>query len=150
VFVLIDAPSLRSFGCRGADSGTFSKHFRRNGDSTSIAFHNLGKDARLVAPRPTSDSNYFAHLASFLRESPWEEVGSLLSLVAREYLKRLHSVSPRPVWLSTSGLGVAWLHFRLDSTPKYYNCREVAKLPVVVGNNGKREGKKRGRHSSRK
>jgi hypothetical protein len=24
------------------------------------------------------------------------------------------------MWLSTSGLGVAWLHIRLDSTPKYY------------------------------
>jgi hypothetical protein len=25
-----------------------------------------------------------------------------------------------PVWLSTSGLGIYWLHFRLDTVPKYY------------------------------
>mmetsp|Transcript_9405 Transcript_9405/g.21189 ORF Transcript_9405/g.21189 Transcript_9405/m.21189 type:complete len:541 (+) Transcript_9405:444-2066(+) len=25
-----------------------------------------------------------------------------------------------PVWLSTSGMGVPWLHVRLDSSPKYY------------------------------
>lgn len=29
--------------------------------------------------------------------------------------------SNRAVWFSTSGLGIAWLHFRLDSTPKYYS-----------------------------
>jgi hypothetical protein len=30
-------------------------------------------------------------------------------------------VSDERRWLSTSGLGVSWLHMRLDSTPKYYN-----------------------------
>jgi hypothetical protein len=30
-------------------------------------------------------------------------------------------LSARPLWLSTSGLGVAWLHVRLDSRPKYYS-----------------------------
>lgn len=25
-----------------------------------------------------------------------------------------------PIWLSTSGLGVYWLHMRLDRRPKYY------------------------------
>jgi len=24
-------------------------------------------------------------------------------------------------WVSTSGLGVAWLHVRVDSKPKYYS-----------------------------
>jgi len=26
----------------------------------------------------------------------------------------------QPVWLNTSGLGIYWLHIRLDSSPKYY------------------------------
>jgi hypothetical protein len=26
----------------------------------------------------------------------------------------------KPVWLSTAGAGVAWLHIRLDDRPKYY------------------------------
>ncbi|KAL7575598.1 hypothetical protein ACA910_020166 [Epithemia clementina (nom. ined.)] len=26
----------------------------------------------------------------------------------------------QPVWLSTSGMGIAWLHMRLDQVPKYY------------------------------
>lgn len=29
-----------------------------------------------------------------------------------------------PIWLSTSGLGVYWLHVRLDTRPKYYNHDE--------------------------
>ena len=30
----------------------------------------------------------------------------------------------RPVWLSTEGSGVPWLHVRMDSRPKYYHTRE--------------------------
>ncbi len=29
-------------------------------------------------------------------------------------------VGDRPTWLSTAGHGVAWLHVRLDTRPKYY------------------------------
>ena len=37
--------------------------------------------------------------------------------LARELLAR---IDYRTLWLSTSGLGVAWLHLRLDHEPKYY------------------------------
>ena len=30
-------------------------------------------------------------------------------------------VNEIPVWLSTAGGGVAWLHVRLDDRPKYYS-----------------------------
>jgi hypothetical protein len=29
-------------------------------------------------------------------------------------------MSAKPVWLSTAGAGVSWLHVRLDDQPKYY------------------------------
>jgi hypothetical protein len=29
----------------------------------------------------------------------------------------------KPVWLSTAGAGVSWLHVRLDDRPKYYGYR---------------------------
>ncbi len=32
-------------------------------------------------------------------------------------------VSDKPVWLSTAGGGVPWLHVRLDNRPKYYSYR---------------------------
>ena len=34
-----------------------------------------------------------------------------------------------PVWTSTSGLGVYWLHVRLDSRPKYYQHQPFKKWP---------------------
>ena len=38
-------------------------------------------------------------------------------------LDRLHRSPEETTWLSTSGLGVYWLHVRLDSYPKYYTYR---------------------------
>jgi len=32
----------------------------------------------------------------------------------------------RRLWISTAGGGVAWLHVRLDSSPKYYGFRPYA------------------------
>jgi hypothetical protein len=28
-----------------------------------------------------------------------------------------------PVWVSTAGMGVSWLHVRLDNRPKYYGYK---------------------------
>ena len=35
-------------------------------------------------------------------------------------LERVGSGRMLPLWVSTSGAGVYWLHLRLDSFPKYY------------------------------
>jgi hypothetical protein len=40
----------------------------------------------------------------------WQSVGEAMS----------RRIGARPVWLSTAGAGVAWLHVRLDDRPKYY------------------------------
>jgi hypothetical protein len=34
--------------------------------------------------------------------------------------KALGRHGPRPLWLSTAGGGVDWVHMRLDDQPKYY------------------------------
>ena len=82
-------------------------------------------DARLIAPRPppTKDKSrrYYAHLASFCRQAPDERIAAVWRLAAQEYLDRIfQAAAASPVWFSTSGLGVAWLHLRLDAVPKYY------------------------------
>lgn len=148
-FVLIDSPSLHSFGQRGADMQSFSEHFHKRGDKLyGVCFHNLRKDAKLIAPRPlgsssskATDMQAYSHFGQFVRGAPEEQVRDVFRIVAVEYLKRLRSKSPLPVWLSTSGLGVAWLHFRLDSSPKYYQHRSFAQAPtssVFNSNNRKR------------
>ena len=115
-FVLVDAPALARVT---PEPHAFREHFReaRSGIAT---FRNLGGDAWLVAPGTGSDDGASAHLAAFQRQAPdrlkhelWQAVGRLVA----------EQVGDRPVWLSTSGLGVAWLHVRLDTVPKYYQHR---------------------------
>jgi hypothetical protein len=46
----------------------------------------------------------------------------LWSAVGRTVASR-RAASVDPVWVSTAGLGVHWLHVRLDDRPKYYRHR---------------------------
>jgi hypothetical protein len=71
----------------------------------------------LVVPCPCGPREHYAHLASFLRGGPEAQIDRLLTTLAHEIEARLSSA---PLWVSTSGLGVPWLHVRLDSSPKYY------------------------------
>ncbi|MFO1021395.1 MAG: hypothetical protein U0903_11970 [Planctomycetales bacterium] len=36
---------------------------------------------------------------------------------------------PKPVWLSTAGAGVPWLHVHLDDQPKYYSHAPYRAVP---------------------
>jgi hypothetical protein len=111
--VLVDCPSLAGVQ---ADTAAFADYFGKHTGPVSH-FSNLSGDALLVAPAPLDADTDYAHLASFLRTAPvsqqcafWQAVGKVVR----------GSLSGRTLWLSTSGLGVYWLHVRLDSRPKYY------------------------------
>jgi hypothetical protein len=58
-----------------------------------------------------------------VHRAPLSQVGELWRVTAEALETRLGDV---PVWLSTAGLGVYWLHIRLDSRPKYYRHRPYA------------------------
>ncbi len=122
-FVLNDASS--SLGGVAPDEGAFREHFGGCADGGVAAFFNLGRDAKLVAPCPDRrrPAAAFAHLAGFVRGADDGQVRRLWRTVGREMLDRLHRSPDRRTWLSTSGLGVYWLHVRLDSYPKYYTYR---------------------------
>lgn len=110
--VLLDAPRLSRMR---ADRQAFGEHFAA---SASVAqFPSLGGDATLIAPALCEDRVDYTHLSSFVRTAPLKQQHQLLSVVAKTVLQQ---VTERPLWLSTSGLGVGWLHVRLDSVPKYY------------------------------
>jgi hypothetical protein len=134
-FVLVDAPRLAVFADEKPDHTTFATQLEAcQADAAACVFPSLGKDALLIVPRfPTTvgqvhNNNkeallFYAHLASFLRQGSPHQVRALWSLVGSTFWKRLTSETTsesEPVWLSTSGMGVAWLHFRLDQRPKYY------------------------------
>ena len=116
--VFVDSPLLAR---QEADSQPFREHFRKS--HGSVAFQSLGKDALLVAPCPENESTCYTHLAAFLRSASEEEARQLWRTVAQGLEERL---ADAPIWLSTAGLGVSWLHVRLDTRPKYYRHRAYA------------------------
>ena len=77
----------------------------------------MGNDAWLIAPRPKDSPDVYTHLAKFLREGPNAQCNDFFQRLGEEIEKRL---SDEPLWINTSGLGIYWLHARLDSLPKYY------------------------------
>lgn len=92
----------------------FSEWFRDREDVAT--FPSLGGDATLVAPCPKGDRD-FAHLAQFMRTADEAQIPALWRQVS---IAVEQALGPRPIWLSTAGLGVSWRHVRLDSRPKYY------------------------------
>ena len=119
-FVLLDAPALD----RPPDATAFADQFRGGGDGELVAsFPNLGGDAVLVVPRPAGSLSAYAHLAAFLRSAPERQAHELWRVLGAATEARLGT---EPLWVSTAGMGVPWLHVRLDSRPKYYGFRPYA------------------------
>jgi len=117
-FVLVDSPVLNGVQ---ADPVPFEKQIKsRMVDNNIATFSNLGGDALLIAPCDIGPLCAYSHIAAFVRNAEeaqqhalWISVGTALE----------EHISEKPTWLSTSGLGVFWLHVRLDSYPKYYNFK---------------------------
>jgi len=86
----------------------------------AISFDSPSK-TRLIIPENTGGNARFANIAEFNRHANKAQQASLWKLVAVEYGRALSSV--RPIWLSTSGLEVPWLHVRVSKTPRYYKHR---------------------------
>eukprot|EP00581_Thalassiosira_minuscula_P028154 CAMPEP_0183755264 /NCGR_PEP_ID=MMETSP0739-20130205/4083_1 /TAXON_ID=385413 /ORGANISM="Thalassiosira miniscula, Strain CCMP1093" /LENGTH=286 /DNA_ID=CAMNT_0025992047 /DNA_START=52 /DNA_END=912 /DNA_ORIENTATION=- len=122
-FALVDAPTLQSAE-DSPDTVSFAEHFRKcPADATVCSFGNLGKDAILVAPTPQSSvsSATYSHLAAFVRGAPKEQVVDFWRMGAQKYLEKLKKSPNERTWFSTNGMGVSWLHLRLDDAPKYYS-----------------------------
>ena len=114
-FVLVNSPSLAKVK---ADMMSFSEFF--DPQKTVVDFPNLNADAHLLAPCPIQGAK-FPHLAAFCRTATethadqyWQALGELLT----------QKITNEKRWLSTSGLGVYWLHIRWDKRPKYYTFRK--------------------------
>src|ERR671918_1702643 len=111
-FVLVDSARLAAMA---PEPGAFADRFAPGQAVTTFA--NLGGDALLVAPAPQAPPGAYAHLAALARQAPALQQHALWEAVGDAVAGRL---AAKPLWLSTSGLGVAWLHVRLDERPKYY------------------------------
>ncbi|MGH8274775.1 MAG: DUF6940 family protein [Gammaproteobacteria bacterium] len=95
----------------------FADQFRGRRAPAVLGFSNLGGDAFLIVPCPGKPETAYAHLGAFVRGAPEEQRDRLWQKVGEALDARIGTV---PLWLNTAGAGVAWLHLRLDSRPKYY------------------------------
>jgi hypothetical protein len=117
----IKSPSLNVPSNYDAFSSKFTKK-----NKYVVDFFNLSKDTVLVCPIPKNSKNY-SNIYSFTKNASntqkiafWKKVAS----VARREQKK-HGT----IWISTHGFGVAWLHVRISSIPKYYG---TSKLKIIV------------------
>lgn len=103
-----------------ADPRAFAEKFAAEPESHVLVFTNLGGNATLIVPRatPAAEAAAYAHAAAFFRAAPVAQRHELLRVLATTVTEKL---SDRPLWVSTCGLGVPWLHVRLDRWPKYYS-----------------------------
>ncbi len=111
-FVLIEDSWLDT----PVDLQSFGK-FINEKEKLVISFPNLGKDGLMIAPTLQRDPKIYPHLGAFMRGASAEQKDALWKKVGEEMTKKLDST---PYWLSTAGRGVAYLHVRIDSRPKYY------------------------------
>jgi hypothetical protein len=113
---------------RAPDAEAFESHFKANPSKAVIVFPNLGKNAILIVPCPQSASadmqNAYVHVGAFVRHAPAAQVQELWQTVGAVMLAQIRD---EPAWLSTAGLGVSWLHVRIDQRPKYYKYQAYAR-----------------------
>ena len=78
-----------------------------------ILFPSLSKDIHLVVPCLKCYSTDYTSLATFSRTAK----------IKQQYMfwKKVGQNIKENDWVSTSGLGVSWLHIRISKRPKYYH-----------------------------
>ena len=114
--MFVDSPELNGVT---ASPSAFQEHFQgARQDQSVVTFANLGKDALLIVPCPQVSASVYPHLAVFARGALMDQQHALWEQVGEAIVARLNE---RKLWVSTAGLGVYWLHVRLDSYPKYYS-----------------------------
>ena len=113
-FMLIEDSYLAR---RRPDMGAFKQQFKNVPGDGVVTFLNLGGDATLIVPEPTTPEIDYGHLGAFCRLAPQSQQHELWRSVGAAMGQRIGN---KPVWLSTAGGGVPWLHVRLDDRPKYY------------------------------
>eukprot|EP00873_Tetraselmis_striata_P010083 jgi/Tetstr1/430347/TSEL_001972.t1 len=144
-FVVLDA-----HGALDASSGNprlFLHSIFQGQDSNQVElFYSSSQRVVIVTPCQNGRADDYAHLAAFLRRGPRAQVRELWRRLGQGVEEKLAAggddscaspgMRPKPLWVSSNGLGVPWLHIRLDSAPKYYNHALWRMAPEKLRANG--------------
>lgn len=111
------------------NESAFKDYIHLNAQATD--FMNLGKNARLVVPTKRTDKEIYNHMSKFIRLAEQEQIIEVFKRVGKSILEEIES--QKLIWLNTAGLGVIWLHIRMDTRPKYYKTTRY-KEPDFLSN----------------
>lgn len=100
----------------------FLNHIKKSRSKNVVSFYNLSKTSLLIIPYPKKDKDNkyknYKTLKDFIDNSPksqqiklWKKVSSCIKKMLKKNNK---------IWVSTHGLGIPYLHIRIDTNPKYY------------------------------
>lgn len=82
------------------------------------------RDAMLICPcKAIPEETAYTHIAQFSKMAPYQQQQAVWVKAANlmEASLDMDKEKSKPFWLSTSGLGIYWVHIRIDTWPKYYN-----------------------------
>jgi hypothetical protein len=106
------------------DQHTFQQYF--DSEQQAVTFQNLGGDAQLIAPCPHHNPDCYTHIGTFVRNTPAKQRDAFWKITGEQMLD---AIGNEPKWLSTNGMGVSWLHMRIDRRPKYYQTQKYRSFP---------------------
>lgn len=89
-------------------------------------FLNLGKNARLVIPTKQSNAEVYKHLGSFIFHAESLQIQALFNRIGTVVQQEIEKQAM--IWLNTAGMGVIWLHVRMDTKPKYYRTKNYKRI----------------------
>ena len=102
------------------DYSSFSEHIHKSKDSNVVSFFNLSKTSKLIAPMPKNKD--YTSIKLFIDNADKEQQISFWKKIAEEIDNIL--INNDKIWVSTHGLGVPYLHVRIDTFPKYYHTKK--------------------------
>ena len=100
------------------DSETFKKYFKEGKEV--VCFPSYDPGTRLIVPCPTSNKTDYNNIATFVKTASNDQLDAVWKEYSKEITKLLKK-SNKKYWINTHGKGVAWLHLRIDDSPKHYN-----------------------------
>ena len=102
------------------NSSFYSNYIKSSTNKYATSFYNLSKTSILIIPIPRTGKK-FTTLKHFIDNASLEHQKKFWKYVSKEIKSFLKQYGQ--VCISTHGLGVPYLHIRLDQTPKYYSSK---------------------------